>query len=43
MRAKAKSITNYARACCRNEIELSDCIDMIAGVAGVDAKELADG
>ncbi|WPZ13209.1 hypothetical protein T8J41_13695 [Nitratireductor rhodophyticola] len=41
VRAKAKSITNYARACCRNEVELSDCIDMIAGVAGVDAKELA--
>ncbi len=41
IRARARSITKHALSCCRNEIELSDCIDMIAGVAGVDAKELA--
>ncbi|MBN7763833.1 hypothetical protein JYP52_22090 [Nitratireductor aquibiodomus] len=41
IRARARSITKHALSCCRNEIELSDCIDMIAGVAGVDEKELA--
>ncbi|WP_421930183.1 AAA family ATPase [Nitratireductor rhodophyticola] len=41
IRARARSITKHALSCCRNEIELSDCIDMIAGVAGVEAKELA--
>ncbi|MBN7763533.1 recombinase RecT [Nitratireductor aquibiodomus] len=40
IRARARSITKHALSCCRNEIELSDCIDMIAGVAGVDEKEL---
>ncbi|MBN7759327.1 AAA family ATPase [Nitratireductor aquimarinus] len=41
VRAKAKSITNYARACCRNEIELDDCRATIAGVVGCEEKDLA--
>lgn len=41
VRAKAKSITNYARACCRNEIELVDCRATIAGVVGCEEKDLA--
>lgn len=40
-RAKAKSITNYARAASRNEMERSDTLDVIAGVAGIDVRELA--
>lgn len=39
-RAKAKSITNYARAASRNEMERSDTLDVIAGVAGIDVREL---
>lgn len=41
VRAKARSVTNYARACCRGEIELADCRETIAGVVGCDEKELA--
>jgi|GEM_PF-639025 len=41
VRAKARSVTNYARACCRGEIELSDCRETIAGVVGCDEKDLA--
>lgn len=40
-RAKARSITNYARAVSRNEMERADALDVIAGVAGMDAKEFA--
>lgn len=41
VRAKAKSITNHARACCRNEVELEDCRAIIAGVVGCEEKDLA--
>jgi len=39
-RAKARSVTNYCRACSRGEIELSDCLDMVAGVVGCEVREL---
>lgn len=40
-RTKARSITNYARAVSRNEMERADAIDVIAGIAGMEAGELA--
>lgn len=41
--AKARSIVNYARACCRDELEISKCREMVAGIAGVDVGELSHG
>jgi len=40
-RERARSIVNYARAICRGEIERSDAVDIIAGKARCEAKDLA--
>lgn len=40
-RSRARAITNYIRAVCRNEMEKADAIEIIAGKAGCEAKEIA--
>lgn len=39
-RDRARAITNYARAVCRNEMELNDALEIIANKAGCDVGEL---
>jgi len=39
-RERARAITNYARAVCRNEMELADALEIIAGKAGCEVEEL---